>query len=183
MNVGVYCSSSDRIAQVFFEVAEDAGQRLAAGGHTLVYGGGNVGLMGALARSVHRHGGQVVGVIPEALKAREGVAYDVADELITTRTMQQRKALIFTRADAFLALPGGPGTLEEFMEVLTLRQLGYHHKPIALVNTGGFYEPLLTLLGHYVRQGFARESLLRLFHASPDPAGALEHVTRQANSG
>lgn len=158
------------------------GRLLGTHGYTLIYGGGNVGLMGALARSVHEHGGQVVGVIPEALKQREGVAYEVADQLITTMTMQKRKAIMFTRADAFLVLPGGYGTLEEFMEVLTLRQLGYHNKPIALVNTEGFYDRLLALFDHFKEEHFAPRHLPPLFHTASDPADALQYIKRQTDT-
>ncbi len=175
-HVCVYCSSSNHVAPRYAEVAEATGRLLAEQGYTLVYGGGNVGLMGTLARSVHTHGGRVVGVIPEALKAREGVAYSVADELITTQTMQRRKAIMFTRADAFLVLPGGFGTLEEFMEVLTLRQLGYHDKPIALLNTDGFYDPLLDLFEHFFSERFARASMRALYHVAPNPAEAVAHL-------
>ena len=178
-NICVYCSSSNLVEKHFFEVAEEMGRLLATQGHTLVYGGGNVGLMGVLARSVHAHNGRVVGVIPEALKQREGVAYKVADQLITTATMQKRKAIMFTRADAFLVLPGGFGTLEEFLEVLTLRQLGYHNKPIALVNTSGFYDPLLALFEHFYEARFAHEHNRTLYHVAPDPAAAMDHLDQQ----
>ena len=172
----VYCSSSDRIEAVYFRAAEALGRLLAKRGHTLVYGGGNVGLMGALARAVHAHGGNVFGVIPEALKGKEGIAYDLADELVVTQTMQERKAHMFSRADAFLVLPGGFGTLEEFMEVLTLRQLDYHRKPIALVNTAGFYEPLVALFDHFYTRGFAHAAHQALYHLAPTPEDALAYL-------
>jgi len=175
-NIGVYCASSDRVDAKYRASAEALGRLLAEGGHTLVYGGGNVGLMGVVARAVHAYGGRVYGVIPEALKEIEGVAYEVADELVITQTMQERKKLIFTRAEAFIVLPGGFGTLEEFMEVLTLRHLGYHDKPIALVNTDGFYDPLLALCEHFYREHFARERMRSLFHVAADPAEALARI-------
>jgi uncharacterized protein (TIGR00730 family) len=178
-NICVYCSSSNLVERHFFDMAEETGRLLAERGHTLVYGGGNVGLMGAMARSVHAHNGQVVGVIPEALKQREGVAYDVVDQLIITPTMQKRKAIMFTRADAFLVLPGGFGTLEEFLEVLTLRQLGYHNKPIALVSTDGFYDPLLALFDHFYEARFAHEQSRTLYHIAADPTAALDHLDSQ----
>ena len=178
-HVGVYCASSNRIGEKYFAVAAETGRLLAERGLTLVYGGGNVGLMGTVARAVHEHGGEVFGVIPDALRQIEGVAYEVADELIITETMQERKRLMFTRAEAFLVLPGGFGTLEEFMEVLTLRQLGYHHKPIALVNTDGFYDPLLDLFEHYYRTGFARTRYRALYHVAPTPADALDYIAAE----
>lgn len=175
-HICVYCSSSDRLDGAYVRVAEALGRRLAERGYTLVYGGGAVGLMGVVARAVHDHGGRVFGVIPEALKAREGVAYDVADELIVTETMQARKAIMFTRADAFVVLPGGFGTLEEFMEVLTLKQLRYHDKAIALVNTNGFYDPLVELFEHFFRERFAHERYRTLYHLAPDPDDALAYL-------
>lgn len=176
MTICIYCSSSDRIDRSFFPVAEAAGRQIAERGHTLLYGGGSRSLMGAAARAAHAAGGHVVGIIPEALRALEGVAYDAADELIVTATMAERKAILYTRADAFLVLPGGFGTLEEFLEVLTLRQLGYHDKPIALVNTNGFYDPLLALFDHLAREGFAREQHRTLYQVVATPEEGLSRV-------
>ena len=175
-SICVYCSSSNHIDPLYFAVAEEAGRLLGERGDTLVYGGGKVGLMGVIARSVHAHGGRVVGVIPDALKEREGVAYETADHLITTRTMQERKAIMFSRAEAFLVLPGGFGTLEEFFEVLTLRQLGYHDLPITLVNTANFFDPLLELFEHLYRERFAARSHRYLYHVAATPADALAHI-------
>lgn len=175
-HVTVYCASSGSIHQKYFEVARELGRGLAERGYTLVFGGGRVGLMGEMARAVHEEGGTVRGIIPEALKDREGVAYDVADELIITQTMQERKRILFTRADAFIVLPGGFGTLEEFMEVLTLKQLGYHNKPIALINTDGYYDPLISLFEHFFEEGFALERYRALYHVADDPVEALDYV-------
>lgn len=172
----VYCSSSDVIDPVFMAAAEELGRLLAGRGATLVYGGGNVGLMGATARAVHAHGGRVFGVIPEALKAREGIAYDLADELIVTETMQERKAILFTRADAFVVLPGGFGTLEELLEVLTLKQLRYHEKPIALVNVDGFFDPLLELFEHFYEARFAAPAHRALYFVAEEPGEALDYI-------
>lgn len=176
MTICVYCSSSNLVHQKYVAAANKLGRLLGERGDTLAYGGGDVGLMGVTARAVHAHGGKVFGVIPEALKQREGVAYDVADELIVTETMQERKARLFTRAEAFVVLPGGFGTLEELMEVLTLKQLGYHHKPIALVNTDGFFDPLLALFEHFYAECYAPERARHLYHIAPDPADALAYI-------
>lgn len=175
-NVCVYCSSSDRVDRAYFAVAERMGDLLAARSHLLVYGGGRVGLMGALARAVHEGGGRVFGVIPEALKAAEGIAYELADDLVVTETMQERKAMMYRKADAFVVLPGGFGTLEEFLEVLTLKQLRYHDKAIVLVNTGGFYDPLLALFEHLFRERFARTQHRNLYHLAGTPEDALAYV-------
>lgn len=181
MNVCVYCASSDLLAPAHFDVAERLGHLLADGGHTLVYGGGSVGLMGALARAVHHRDGHVYGVIPQTLHAREGIAYHLADELDVTETMQERKRLMFTRADAFIVLPGGIGTLEEFMEVLTLRALGYHDKPIVLLSTDGFYEALMGFFDTLERQGFLRDDVFGLFEVVDSPEAALAAVTGAAS--
>lgn len=174
--VGVYCASSNHLDRVYFDAAAAMGRMLARRGYTLLYGGGNVGLMGEMARAVHGHGGRVVGYIPRALRQVDGVPYSDADELIVTETMQERKRHIFTRADAFVVLPGGFGTMEEFMEVLTLKQLGYHNKPITLVNTAGFFEPLLALADHFYRTRFAGKHTRQLFHVAPDPGDALDYI-------
>jgi len=152
VNVCVYCASSDRVDSRFHDAATELGEWIAAGRHTLVYGGGSVGLMGTLARAVHARHGKVAGYIPRRLQEIEGRAYDIADELVVTETMSERKRGMYTRADAFVILPGGIGTLEEFFEVLTLRKLGYHAKPIVVVNLLNFFDPLLALLRHVDQQ-------------------------------
>jgi cytokinin riboside 5'-monophosphate phosphoribohydrolase len=154
-SIAVYCSSSNAIDASFIPIAETIGRGLARRGHTLIYGGGDVGLMGAAARSATEEGGTVVGVIPEKLESREGL-YTLADELIITDTMSERKQTIYKRSDAFVVLPGGYGTLEEFMEVLTLRHLGYHDQPIILVNANGFFDTLIAFFDELFEQRFAR---------------------------
>ena len=124
----------------------------------LVYGGGNVGLMGTVARSVLEHGGHVTGIIPDFLKSREKLLDDV-QETIVVQDMHTRKRLMFEKADAFVALPGGIGTLEELVEQMTWAQLGQHTKPILMLSTKGFWKPLLTLLAHMREQGFIRAGL------------------------
>ena len=176
MHIGVYCASSNQVADPFIDEAERIGRLIAERKDTLVYGGGQVGLMGVLARAVHEYGGSVIGAIPHALKDREGIAYDIADELHVTETMQERKAIIFTRADAFVVLPGGFGTLEELTEVLTLRQLGYHDKPIVVVNTAGFYDPLLVLFEHFFEHRTAHERYRSLYHVADSSLGALSYI-------
>jgi len=172
----VYCSSSDAIDEAYPPVAESLGRGIAQRDCSLIYGGGRVGLMGVVARAVHDEGGTVVGVIPERLKDREGIAYEVADDLVVTETMQERKRRMFTAADAFVVLPGGFGTLEEFLEVLTLKQLGYHARPIALINTDGFFDPLLRFFRQLREEQFARSHVGDHVHITPTPEGALDHV-------
>jgi len=183
-HITVFCASSNYIDSRFTKVAERMGYQLANRKITLVYGGGDVGLMGIMARAVHANGGRVVGVIPYALRSIEGVAYEVADELIMTDTMRERKAKMYERADAFVALPGGIGTLEEFMEVITLKKLGYHDRPIALVNTDGFYDRLLELFSEMIDSQFLSETETALFEAVSEPKAIFEtEVFRQAFGG
>jgi uncharacterized protein (TIGR00730 family) len=182
-NICVYCSSSNRLDERFYEEARQLGRSLAKGGYRLVYGGGNVGLMGVLAREVHAHKGFVYGVIPRALKNREGVAYEIADELIVTDSLRERKGIMYDRADAFIALPGGLGTLEELMEVLTLKQLGYHQRPIIVINSEGFYDPLIQLFEHFREHQFVRAAYTNLFYLASSVTDAMEYlkgISRQA---
>ncbi|HZA84458.1 MAG TPA: TIGR00730 family Rossman fold protein [Actinomycetes bacterium] len=173
MSVCVFCSSAEGLAEVYRSAARDLGRELATRGHRLVYGGGNVGLMGELARSVHEHGGTMVGVIPQGLVDRE-LAYDPADELLVTGTLRERKAEMDARADAFVALPGGFGTLEELLEVLTLRQLRLHDRPIVLVNVAGYWDPFLAMVADMVGQGFAPFGEGSLFQVAKTAAEAVD---------
>lgn len=182
MHVTVYCASSRDLPLRYTFAATRLGNAIARRGHTLVYGGGATGLMGTVARAVHSGSGRVVGIIPEALKAREGVAYDACDELIVTATMGERKQRMFALADAFLVLPGGIGTLEEFFEVLTLRVLGYHDKPIVLVSTDDFYRDLVAFLDRLEREGFVRAGDQSRFLVVDDPDDALVAIESIAAS-
>lgn len=173
-NICVYCSSSDAVAPIFLETARALGAQIAARGDTLIYGGADLGLMGELARAVHAGGGRVVGVIPQTLQAR-GIAYATADEVIITRDLRERKATMEARADAFIALPGGLGTLEELLEILTLRQLQAHTKPIILLNTEDYYAPLFTLFAHFCRERFARP-FENLYHVADDVDGIFDYL-------
>lgn len=162
MQLCVYCSSSNDISEHYVVAARALGEGMARRGWGLVYGGGSVGLMGAVAVSVQAHGGRVVGIIPQALLDRE-VGFLEADELIVTTTMRERKQLMDERADAIVTLPGGFGTLEELLEMLTLRQLTYHDKPIVIVNLGGFFDPLLAMFERIFAERFTDERHRRLF--------------------
>jgi uncharacterized protein (TIGR00730 family) len=149
----VYCGSNQGHDPRFAVAARRFGEVLAANRIGLVYGGGTAGLMGAVARAVRDHGGEVIGVIPEFLKAQERMFAD-ADEIIVTADMHERKRLMFEHADAFVALPGGVGTLEEVVEQLTWAQLGRHKKPILIANIAGFWDPLIAMLDHLFSLGF-----------------------------
>jgi len=148
----VYCGSSPGTDPAFAQAARGFGKILAENGIRLVYGGGSIGLMGALAGAVIEHGGAATGIIPEFLTAKERPRR-LAQEQVVTRDMHERKRTMFDRADAFVALPGGIGTLEELVEQMTWAQLGRHKKPILIANINGFWDPLLALLQHMRAQG------------------------------
>jgi hypothetical protein len=156
--VCVYCGSGPGTNPHFIEAAKALGQALAENGIRLVYGGGSLGIMGAVASSVLDHGGQVTGIIPDFLKMRENALKRV-QEMIVTPDMHARKGLMFERSDAFVALPGGIGTLEELVEQLTWQQLGRHSKPVLLANIDGFWEPLFALIAHMRATQFIRPTL------------------------
>ncbi len=161
----VYCASSDRLDPKYYAAAAELGREMVTHRWGLVYGGGRTGMMGAVARAVKQNAGHVVGVIPEFMKARE-LAYLEADELVTVITMRERKLLMETRADAFVALPGGWGTLEEILEILTLRQLDVVKKPCVFLNQDGFYDPLLQLFARMLADKFFKPSNLELFRVA-----------------
>ena len=154
----VYCGSGTGSDPAFLDCARALGHALADQGIGLVYGGGNIGLMGAVAHAVLERGGHVTGIIPDFLKARERLLEEVQETIIVP-DMHTRKRLMFEKADAFVALPGGIGTLEELVEQMTWAQLGRHNKPILMLNIKGFWKPLLVLLAHMREQGFIRPGL------------------------
>jgi uncharacterized protein (TIGR00730 family) len=157
-NICVYCGSGSGRNPAYAEAARTFGRLLAENHIGLVYGGGSLGLMGEVAHSVLRHGGYVTGIIPGFLSEREHMMME-AQELIVVEDMHQRKHLMFTKSDAFVALPGGLGTLEEFVEQLTWSQLGRHARPIVLANIDGFWDPLLALFERMKAEGFIRKGL------------------------
>ena len=170
-SVCVYCGSGEGKNPAYAQAARVVGRALAAAGLRLVYGGGNLGLMGIVARTVIDEGGTVTGIIPQFLTERERMLHEV-HELIVTDNMHQRKMMMFDRADAFVALPGGVGTLEELIEMMTWYQLGQHSKPIVLANINGFWAPLLSLLEHMRAESFIREG----FDVSYQVADTAEDV-------
>lgn len=174
-NICVYAASSDALATVYAESAQALGTALAQRGHTLIYGAGNIGLMGIIARAVHAHGGKVVGVIPEKLRDLE-LAYREADELIVTNDMRERKALMEHRADAFIAMPGGFGTLEEILEVIVLKQLWYHDKPLVFMNVNGIYDGLLGFFERLIEERFIKDTHRELYHVADTPGAALDYI-------
>jgi uncharacterized protein (TIGR00730 family) len=172
----VFCSSSDAVDSIFFETATEMGALISQRNYDLVYGGAQIGLMGALARAAHQNGGKVIGVIPESLRRVQGIAYEAADELVVARDLRERKAVMEARSDAFVGLPGGFGTLEEILEILTLKQLALHAKPIVLVNTNGFYDPLIQLFERIYQERFAKPDYRQLYHIAPDAARVFPYL-------
>jgi uncharacterized protein (TIGR00730 family) len=158
--VCVFCSSSQSIDQRYLDLAADVGSAIARRGWDLVSGAGSISMMGALVRAARGAGGRTIGVIPEALLALEVADHD-SDEFVVTRDMRQRKGIMDERSDAFLALPGGIGTLEELIEVWTARSLNMHHKPVVVLDPWGDYDHLHALLDHWQKQGFVRPDAVR----------------------
>jgi uncharacterized protein (TIGR00730 family) len=175
-SVCVFCGSSPGRNSRYRAAARQVGSLLAAQGLRLVYGGGRVGLMGELAEAATSGGGRVTGVIPEALCVRE-VAFEGLADLRVVSSMHERKALMAQLSDAFLALPGGAGTLEEFFEVWTWAQLGIHRKPCGLLNIGGYFDGLLTFLDHAVGERFVREAHRAMVMVDTDPQALLDRLS------
>jgi uncharacterized protein (TIGR00730 family) len=177
-SVCVFCGSAPGRPAHFIEAAHATGKLLAQRAIALVYGGGHIGMMGAVADAALAAGGRVIGVIPQHLMRPE-VAHLGLTELIVVESMHQRKRLMADRADAFLVLPGGYGTLEETFEVVTWLQLGLHRKPVALVNVGGYFDPLLRWIHQAVGAGFVRPGQAHLLQAEATPEAALERLLAQ----
>ena len=176
-SVCVYCGSRDGADPAFAQAATATGQMLAANGWRLVYGAGDVGLMGTVARAAQQAGGDTFGVIPAHLVALEVGKTDLT-RYVVTETMHERKKVMFMNSDAVVVLPGGAGSLDELFEVLTWRQLGLHDKPVFLVNTNGYWDPLIQLVHHVVDQGFAEATLLDYYNTVPDAAAAVAALRR-----
>lgn len=167
MRITVYTSSSDDVDPRYLDGARRVGEAIAARGHELVYGGTAVGSMGSLAEGVRAGGGRVTGVVPELMAAR-GLVDEACDEVVITADMAERKATMLARGEAFVALPGGFGTLEEFFEVLTLKQLGQHERAIALFEVDGFWQPLLATFAHLFELRFAKPVYAELYDVHDD---------------
>ena len=174
-NICVFASSSSAVADVYKTAAKDLGEALAKSDFGIVFGAGTDGLMGELARSTHEHGGEVIGVIPDSLNF-PGIVYPHCDELLDTRTMHERKAIMAERSKAFIALPGGFGTLEEILEIITLKQLGYHNKAIVILNINGFFDSLLAQFNETVAQDFASRDVLSLFGVMGNVPDAMHYI-------
>ena len=177
----VYCGSRPGERDAFSEAAVAVGRWIGEAGGQLVYGGGRTGLMGTVAQATREAGGRVVGIIPRALVDRE-LANTLCDELHVVDTMHERKAMMGERADAFVALPGGIGTFEELFEIWTWRQLGYHNKPVGILNVAGYYDAMLAFLAHGVREGFMGDWQMDLIRSGTEVQpllGALHDEARR----
>ena len=161
MNICLYGASSNSIAKSYINPTEELGAKIAERGHTLIYGGGAAGLMGAAARGVYSRGGKIIGIVPSFLNV-DGILFDKCDEMILTETMRERKQLMEERADAFIMTPGGVGTFDEFFEILTLKQLGRHSKPIAVFNINGYFNSLIEQLKNAVHKQFMNPEAFEL---------------------
>ncbi len=171
----VFGASSEQIPQASKDFAYELGILLAENGFGLVFGAGTSGLMGACARGVHLKNGEIIGVIPEKLN-KPGIYFEFCTERIETKTMHERKALMEELSSGFIALPGGFGTLEELMEVLTLKQLGYHSKPIIIANLSGYYDAIIEQFERCVADGFTHPAFMELFTVAATPEQIIEQL-------
>ena len=171
----VFCSSSEVLDKTYFDVARELGKLIAENGFNLVHGGGMIGLMGAISESVQAHGGKVTGVLPERLNL-EGIASETDDEIIITKDMADRKTEMRKRSEAFIALPGGFGTLEEILEVITLKQLKYHTKPVVILNRNDFYRPLIQMFEKFYEHSFAKPEYSNLYFIANTPEEAMKYI-------
>jgi hypothetical protein len=178
-SICVYCGSGSGLNPIYKETAHAFGEIIAKHGIGLVFGGGKHGLMGTIAQSVLDAGGRVTGIIPDFLLEREGEFHNLS-ELVVTKSMHERKQQMFEKSDAFVALPGGIGTLEEIVEMMTWAQLGRHKKSIVLANVDGFWEPLVTLLEHMRQEEFIRRGLEVTFRIADSIEDVLPKLNEQA---
>lgn len=181
MNICIYCGSQSGLHPAFTEVAMSVADEIVRRGWGLVYGGGNVGIMGVIARRIHEQNGYIHGIIPEFL-ATDEIAFFGCSELSIVRTMHERKQLMIDRSAMLLALPGGYGTLDELFEAITWKQLQLHDRPIGLLNVNGFFDPLVQMVDHTVQQGFVRTRHRELFKESSDVIGLLDYLAEHAGN-
>ena len=175
MNICVYGASSKTIDKSYIEDGEHLGKIMAERGHSLVFGGGANGLMGAVARGVYSIGGKIKGVVPKFFNV-DGILFDNCDELIRPDTMRERKQIMEDSSDGFIITPGGIGTFEEFFEILTLKQLGRHNKPIAIINTNGYYDKMIAFMEHAIAGEFLNEECKYLYEFVDTAEKALDYI-------
>ena len=181
MNICVYGASSNAIDKTYLEAGENLGREMAKQGHGLVFGGGAQGMMGAVARGMTEVGGEILGVAPGFFNV-DGILYEKCTEFIYTETMRQRKQIMEDRADAFVMTAGGIGTFEEFFEILTLKQLGRHNKPIAILNTNGYYDAMEQMMQTAVEQKFMKAACLQLYGIFETPKDVIAYLEQYSAS-
>lgn len=181
MNICLYGASSSAIAKAYVNPTEELGAKIAERGHTLIYGGGAAGLMGAAGRGAYSRGGEIIGVVPSFLNV-DGILFDNCTELIFTETMRERKALMEQKSDAFIMTPGGVGTFDEFFEILTLKQLGRHSKPIAVFNINGYFDSLIAQLENAVHKQFMNPEIFELFISTDRADRLIDHLENSVSS-
>ena len=174
-SICVFCGSSELVDDSYKVVATELGRAIGKKGIDLVYGGASIGLMGCVARGVHEEKGKVIGILPDFFRIKD-IEYLDADELIVTKDMRERKAKMDDRSDAFIVLPGGVGTLEEAIEILSMRQLKLSDKPLVFINTQGFYDKLNDTFASMIDLHFAKENIRNMYAMTPDPQSALEYI-------
>ena len=163
-SVTVYCSSSNNVNKKFFKLAKDLGVFLAYKNIRIIYGGGSSGLMGTVSRNAILNGGKVTGIIPDFLVSKENINYKIS-KIIVVKSMSVRKKLLFNNGDAFIALPGGPGTLEEIVEIISWHNLNLHSKPIILINYNNYWQPLLNMYKNFYKKKFMENKLQSIFYS------------------
>lgn len=181
-NILIYCGSSAGYNEIYKNTATHVGKILANQGLSLVYGGGSVGLMGTVADAILANGGKAIGVIPSFMESWE-VQHKGLTECIVTQTMHTRKQLMAEKSDAVIALPGGWGTLDELFEILTWRQLGLHKMPVGILNTNGFYDPMMVMLEKMVSEGFVKEANLKMLIVDNNIELLLEKLRNDVSEG
>ena len=175
MNICVYGAASKNIDPKYTDAGYDLGLKLAKRGHGLVFGGGNGGMMGAVARGAHDGGAHIIGIAPSFFNI-DGVLYPLSDEVIYTETMRQRKQKMEDMSGAFIVTPGGIGTFEEFFEILTLKQLARTDKPLVILNTAGYYDSMLMMMRHSIENNFLTASTMGLIFVADTPDDALDYI-------
>lgn len=175
MNICLYGSSSATLDEIYYDAAYELGTKMAERGHTMVFGGGAQGVMGAAARGVFDHGGKLIGIAPTFFH-KNGILFEHCTELLFTETMQERKKKMMELSDAFVMAPGGFGTFEEFFEVLTLKQLGRHNPALAMFNVNGYYDPLQAVMEHTVRENFAAPVCLEIYRTLDTAEAVLSYL-------
>lgn len=177
MKICIYGASSNAIDKSFINAGERLGAALADHGHSVIFGGGAAGLMGAVARGAYSKGGEIIGVSPSFFNV-DGALFTHCTDMIYTDTMRERKKLLEEMSDAFIITPGGIGTFDEFFEIYTLRQLGVHKKPIAIFNTDGYYDPLVNMLNNAIEKSFMPGTNMNLLFISDDENKIIEYIAK-----